>query len=449
LEAKTRTLAACAFSSAAQEILVRALRDSGGFELHPVLSADELRAIGDRIDAAVLYNTRERSDLALFSQLLALGERVPLVVIGGGSGGASSGVTCALPPPAVLGPLLGSIVDAGPRLGRPDSAFPDEEEPTFAPQSWRRKADMILGESRATKQLLRELNRLASSSALVNITGESGTGKELVARALHYSGPRAREPFVALNCAAIPEPLVEAELFGYQRGAFTGAVAARAGAFEAAQKGTLFLDEIGEMSRATQPKLLRVLEQNEIVRVGSTETRPVFARVVAASNRDLRAEVTAGRFREDLFYRLNSYPVHIEPLRRRPEDIPPIVAHHVTLVATRENRPVPRVTPAAIEKMLGYPWPGNVRELVHVVGRALLASSGSVIDAEHIDLPVAEGPGTVDRYRDAKQRFEVEYYVRLMRVANGNVALAARLADKTRKEVYDAFEYRPDPSFED
>jgi two-component system response regulator GlrR len=438
---------------------MEAIKAVEGYEVVPVQSEKTVLEISDRVDGAVLYNGRERPELGFMSALQTLGERVPLVVVGGDAA-SMGGVACwlpAFPPRENFATILSELIAAGPK--RTWSAFGDEEGPTSGRggKGWRRKGDMILGESRATKHLLNELNRLAPAAALVLITGESGTGKELVARALHYCGPRSSEPFIAVNCSAIPETLFEAELFGYQRGAFTGAVATRVGAFEAAQKGTLFLDEIGEMPRAIQPKLLRVLESNEVVRLGSSETRPVNARIVAASNCDLRTEVAAGRFREDLFYRLSSYPVHIEPLRRRPEDIPPIVAHHVAVIAARENRTTPRVTPAALERLLGYAWPGNVRELVHVLGRALLACSGSVIDAELIDLPSAAGPGTVDRYREAKQRFETEYYGRLMRVANGNVALAARLADKTRKEVYDALkrlridavEFRGAPDLED
>jgi two-component system, NtrC family, response regulator GlrR len=440
------------------QLVAAALKETDRFEVLPLQSAEEVAKAAKQIDAAVLYNGRERPDFRFMSELQALGDRVPLVVVGG-EAASMGGVACwlpSLPPRAVFGAFLTELITAGPKhLWHPFND--DDEVVSTRGKSWRRKGDMILGESRATKRLLHELNRLAPSTAIVLITGESGTGKELVARALHYSGPRTKEPFIALNCAAIPETLVEAELFGYQRGAFTGAVATHVGAFEAAQHGTVFLDEIGDMPKAVQPKLLRVLERNEVVRLGSTEVRPVHARIVAASNRELRAEVTAGTFREDLFYRLNSFPIRIEPLRERPEDIPPIVAHHVAIIAARENRTTPRLTAAVIERLLGYAWPGNVRELVHVLGRALLTAPGNVLDAEHIDLPDGAGEGAVDRYRDAKQRFEVDYYGRLMRVANGNVASAARLADKTRKEVYDALkrlgidavEYRGGPDDSD
>ena len=196
------------------------------------------------------------------------------------------------------------------------------------------------------------------------------------------------------------------------------------------------------MPRSVQPKLLRVLETNEFMRLGSSETRQVSARLVVATNRDLAAEVKAGRFREDLYYRLNVYSIQIEPLRRRPEDLPAIILHHVRLLAEREGRPTPRLSPAAFERLLAFDWPGNVRQLLHVLTRAMFAAPKNVIEVDHIQLPssgdVAVDHGALAPYRDAKLEFEREYYSRLLRVANGNIALAGRLANKTRKEVYDA-----------
>jgi DNA-binding NtrC family response regulator len=232
---------------------------------------------------------------------------------------------------------------------------------------------MIIGNSAAIRGVRDALQRIASSPTSVTVTGASGTGKELVANALHYSSPRARAPFIALNCAAIPESLFEAELFGYVRGAFTGAVSTRVGAFEAANNGTLFLDEIGEMPRTLQPKLLRVLERGEVTRLGANDTRKVAVRVVAATNRNLEAEVRAGNFREDLYYRLRVCHVHVPPLHERLEDIAPLVAHHLAIIATRERRvATPRLSSEALEMLLGYRWPGNVRELVNVLKRAAI-----------------------------------------------------------------------------
>jgi transcriptional regulator with GAF, ATPase, and Fis domain len=433
-------IAVCSSSESSVDRLSSTLKEAGWDELVIVRSALDV-PVPERVAACILMSTSEGQDVQLFTRLQDLGGRVPLIVIGD-EPPAVGGVTCwlrSIPSATVLGALVDGVLGSGP-AAKWNSVAPRERVPDSRKSrssSWRRKTDFIVGDSPATERLLDELERLAPSPQLVLVTGESGTGKELVARGLHYCGPRVNEPFVAINCAAIPDTLVEAELFGYQRGAFTGAATSRGGAFEAAQKGTLFLDEIGEISRAAQAKLLRVLETNEVTRLGSTEPRPVLARVVAATNRDLEEEVRAGRFREDLFYRLHVYPVHIEPLRNRPEDIPPIVSHHLSLIATREKRPTPRLTASALERLLTHSWPGNVRELVHVLTRAILSST-NIIDAEHITVRDSSIRRAVSRYRDAKHSFERDYYTQLMKVVGGNVALAARLADKTRKEVYDA-----------
>jgi two-component system response regulator GlrR len=296
---------------------------------------------------------------------------------------------------------------------------------------------MIVGSSSAMKRLQSTLDRLARSLAPVLVTGESGTGKELAARALHYGSVRAAAPFIALNCGAIPESLFEAELFGHQRGAFTGAVSARPGAFEAADGGTLLLDEIGEMPLALQVKLLRVLETGEVTRLGGNERKRLNVRVVAATNKNLAEEVKRGRFREDLFYRVNVCSLEIPPLRERPEDIPALVMHHLEEIARREQRSAPRVTQVALDKLLAHRWPGNVRELVNVVERAVLHAEGGTIDAAHLVLPDDAMP-LIAPYRDAKEEFERAYYAQVMRATGGNISLVAKLAQKTRKEVYDA-----------
>jgi transcriptional regulator with GAF, ATPase, and Fis domain len=384
----------------------------------------------------VLANARGNAFDELLSRLAACRGSKPLVVVGGAAAPATA--TCWLPrrpDPAVLAGVLGQLVieSPGPQAGK---QIPQDDAPPS--RSWRRKSDMIIGVSSQMTMLLSALDRLAPSVAPVLVTGESGTGKELVARAVHYSGPRAAAPFVALNCGAIPESLFEAELFGHQRGAFTGAVAARPGAYEAADGGTLFLDEIGEMPLSTQVKLLRVLETGEAARLGSNERRRFNVRLVAATNRKLEAEVRAGRFREDLFYRVSVYPVHIPPLRDRPEDIPPIVTHHLEQIARRENRAVPRLTHDALEKVLSHRWPGNVRELINALERAVLLAEQGTIDAPHVVLPDERSEPLIPAYRDAKEQFEHSYYAQVLRTAGGNISLAAKLAQKTRKEVYDA-----------
>jgi len=336
------------------------------------------------------------------------------------------------PPPELLVAIISQY------LGTPRAGEGAPETGVKAP--WRRKGDMILGASQQVRDLLYSLDQLAPAQTPVLITGESGVGKELVARALHFCSPRASAPFIAINCGAVPETLFEAELFGYQKGAFTGAVATHVGAFEAADKGTLFLDEIGEMPMAMQVKLLRVLQTSAVQRVGSTEAKEVNFRLVTATNRDLASEVKAGRFREDLFYRIHVYPLHVPPLRERPEDIAPIVQHHLSMIADREKRPTPRLSTAALEKLIAHSWPGNVRELINSLERAALLAGESQIEADHIILSGTEAStsGALLPYREAKAKFEHEYYSQLMRIADGNVSLAAKLGQKTRKEIYDA-----------
>jgi len=340
------------------------------------------------------------------------------------------------PAPALLVAIVNQFLIGGSEISG------DFGGDTASKSPWRRKADMILGSSQHVRDLLHSLDQLAPAQTPVCITGESGVGKELVARALHYSSPRAAQPFIAINCGAVPDTLFEAELFGYQKGAFTGAVATHIGAFEAADKGTLFLDEVGELPMPMQVKLLRVLQTYAVQRVGSTEAKQVNFRLVTATNRDLGAEVKAGRFREDLFYRIHVYPLHIAPLRERPEDIAPIVQHHLSMIAEREKRPQMRVSSGALEKLLAHAWPGNVRELINLLERAVLLAGADEIEAQHVMLPGGEdmpqSSGSLLPYREAKVKFETEYYSQLMRTADGNVSLAAKLGQKTRKEIYDA-----------
>ena len=230
----------------------------------------------------------------------------------------------------------------------------------------------IVGESEALQAVLQQIELVADTDATVLITGESGTGKELVARAIHERSHRRNGPLVRVNCAAIPESLFESELFGYVRGAFTGALNDRAGRFEAAAGGTLMLDEIGEVPLAMQPKLLRVLQEKELERVGETRARKIDVRIVAATNRDLAAEVAAGRFRGDLFYRLNVFPIENPPLRDRREDIPMLAEHFIQDSARRLRRPPPRLTEAALRQLMTRDWPGNIRELENVIERAII-----------------------------------------------------------------------------
>jgi len=257
----------------------------------------------------------------------------------------------------------------------------------------RPKVDNMIGASAAMESVMETLRQVAPTRATLLILGESGTGKELVARALHAMSPRARAPFVAVHCAALAENLLESELFGHEKGAYTGATDRRKGRFELADGGTLFLDEIGEVSPATQVKILRVLEERKFERVGGQETLEVDVRLVAATNRDLQAMVSAGTFREDLFYRLNVVELRLPPLRDRTGDIPLLVGHYLERLARENNRPVPTITPDALEALCGYHWPGNIRELRNVLERMVVLTRGDKLGLREVPAFIRAGTG--------------------------------------------------------
>jgi formate hydrogenlyase transcriptional activator len=241
------------------------------------------------------------------------------------------------------------------------------------------RLEQVVGSSRALEAVLEQAEMVAPTDSTVLIQGETGTGKELIARAIHNLSSRRERPFVKLNCAAIPLDLLESELFGHERGAFTGATAQRIGRFELADKGTLFLDEVGDIPAALQPKLLRVLQEQEFERLGSSKTKKVDARLVAATNRDLSAMVNLGQFRIDLYYRLNVFPVLLPPLRERREDIPALVRHYVDKYARKMNRHIETIPLHAMEVFANYPWPGNVRELQNFIERTVILSPGRIL----------------------------------------------------------------------
>jgi two-component system, NtrC family, nitrogen regulation response regulator NtrX len=308
----------------------------------------------------------------------------------------------------------------------------------------------IVGTSYAIRAVTEKIERVGKTPARVLITGENGTGKELVARAIHAQSTRAQAAFIEVNCAAIPSELIESELFGHMKGSFTGAVADRAGKFEQAHGGTLFLDEIGDMSLAAQAKVLRVLQDGVVTRIGGSKTIQVDVRVLAATNKDVEAEIAAGRFREDLFYRLNVVPIHVPPLRERREDIPLLVGHFVAQLTGPGGLAPRAMTDDAVTRLSQLEWPGNVRELRNTIERMLILSSGPRITAEDVERLVGRradasegGLGSlldVPTFEEFKHAAERAYLVAKLRAYDWNVSETARALDMPRSNLYKKIE---------
>jgi two-component system nitrogen regulation response regulator NtrX len=302
----------------------------------------------------------------------------------------------------------------------------------------------IIGKSEAIRQLREKLRLVAPTHASVLITGENGTGKELVARALHYQSRRAHQAFVEVNCAAIPEDLIESELFGHEKGAFTGAASRRRGKFDLAHEGTLFLDEIGDMSLKTQAKILRILEEQRFERVGGGRPIQVDVRVIAATNKNLEEEIAKGTFREDLYHRINVIPLHVPPLRERREDIPLLAAHFLKELSQGNEGPPKTFTPRALEALYNLPWPGNVRELKNFIWRLAILTPAPQIDLEDLDLTAPSGapPENLDalmtfpHFREARGQFEKEYLRRKLAENSGNVSLTAEKIGLERSHLH-------------
>jgi two-component system nitrogen regulation response regulator NtrX len=307
----------------------------------------------------------------------------------------------------------------------------------------------IVGKTPVMRMLMEKVEKVAATPARVLITGENGTGKELVARALHRMSPRATKPFVEVNCAAIPGELIESELFGHMKGSFTGAIADRAGKFEQANKGTLFLDEIGDMSLAAQAKVLRVLQDNVITRIGGAKPISVDVRVIAATNKTLESEIAAGKFREDLYYRLNVVPIHVPAIRERREDIPTLAQYFASTLSEREGIPPRTFTPDALERLTSLDWPGNVRELRNTVERLLILAPDSQISARDIDrlagqralddagLATLTQCRTFEEFKDAAER---AFLLNKLREFDWNVSETARAVEMPRSNLYKKIE---------
>jgi len=294
----------------------------------------------------------------------------------------------------------------------------------------------IITRSARMEDLLRQAKLVADSDASVLIFGESGTGKELLARAIHQASRRRDKAFVAVNCGAIPADLLESELFGHARGAFTGAIQAHKGLFQAADGGTLFLDEIGDMPLPLQVKLLRVLQEGEVRPVGSTQAIPVDVRVISATHRDLDSQRDQGLFREDLFYRLNVVSLKLPALADRREDIPLLAAHILRKLADRYRNPPSTLAPDAMALLVAAPWPGNIRQLLNLLEQAVALTPTPVIPATLVQAALKEDAAALVPFEEARKSFERDYLVRLLKITGGNVTQAAQLAKRNRTEFY-------------
>jgi Nif-specific regulatory protein len=313
------------------------------------------------------------------------------------------------------------------------------DENTHLRQELRERYDFsnIIGTSGPTRQMYEQVAQVAQTNTTVLIRGESGTGKELIAHAIHYNSLRAKKPFVKVSCAALPDTLIESELFGYEKGAFTGANARKKGRFELAEGGTIFLDEIGDINLGTQVKLLRVIQEREFERLGGTESVRVNVRVIAATNKDMEKAIAEGTFREDLYYRLNVFTIFVPPLRDRKADMLLLADHFLEKFSREHGKVIKRISTPAIDMLMSYHWPGNVRELENALERSVLVCDGQVIHGHHLppSLQTADASGTVTRVslKDAVEGFERDLIQDALKTTRGNRAKAARLLDTTER----------------
>ena len=310
------------------------------------------------------------------------------------------------------------------------------------------KEHEMIGSSSVIRELKNQIRVAAPTSGWILISGENGTGKELVARAIHYNSHRKGKPFVEVNCAAIPEELIESELFGHEKGSFTGATAQRRGKFDQAHQGTLFLDEIGDMSLKTQAKVLRILQEHKFERVGGNKTIEVDVRVIAATNKDLEKEIAEGNFREDLYYRLNVIPFHVPPLRERQADIPELANHFLEYFCSKESRETKTLDDGAMEAIRYYSWPGNVRELKNLIERLVIMSPGNTITCSQLPLSISGHGGqvaakdlasislTADTFRSAKEEFEKEFLIQKLEENDWNISRTAEAIEIERSNLH-------------
>jgi len=383
----------------------------------PQVVVTDLRMQG--MDGMALFDAIHRESPSMPVIILTAHGTIPEAV-----GATRRGVFSFLTKPFEPKVLLDTVAEAM-RLSSPPASGEVE--------SWRAE---LITRSSAMEDLLSQARRVAASDASVCLYGASGTGKELLARAIHRASPRREAPFVAVNCGAIPEGLLESELFGHKKGSFTGAVSDRRGLFQAAQGGTLFLDEIGDMPLPLQVKLLRALEERKIRPVGSHEQYDVDVRVIAATHRKLEERIVSGEFREDLYYRLNVVKLYIPTLAERREDIPLLANHFLTRLAERYRRGRLAFSPEAMQLLVSAPWPGNVRQLLNVIEQAVALAATEVIPESLVRQALDAGDTALTPLDEARRAFERDYLVRILKITGGNVTKAARLAGRNRTEFY-------------
>ena len=408
---------------------------ANGYRVTAVGSAEAaLARISIQLPALVISDIRlpERDGMALFQQIRSQWPALPVILL------TAHGTI----PDAVEATSLGAYAyltkpfDAKVLLERIEQALSltaPSATRTTGDDSWRAE---IISRSQSMAELLAEARLVAASDASVLIRGESGTGKELLARAIHRASRRARAPFIAVNCGAIPEQLLESELFGHVKGAFTGAVTSREGLVQAADGGTLFLDEIGDMPLLLQVKLLRVLQERVVRQLGSDTGRPVDVRILSATHRDLDAAMLEGQFREDLYYRLNVITLTLPPLAQRREDIGLLATQFLQMLATKYEKVVNGFAPDALEALTRSSWPGNVRQLYNVVEHVCALATAPLVPLSLVQRALRVPTLEVLSYTEAKQRFERNYLVQLLKLTDGNVSDAARLAERNRTEFY-------------
>jgi two-component system response regulator GlrR len=421
--------------------LIKMRLEVEGYGVATALSAESAIAVarGETFDVALLdFKLADKDGIALMSDLFQLNPEMPVIIltaygtIKGAVEAMKKGAYGYITKPFDYDELLLQIRNCSEK-----SDLSKEVRRLRTLVGERYGFENIIGKSQAIAKLLEQVAQAAQVDSSVYVSGESGTGKELVAKSLHLASSRKSGPFVAVNCAAIPETLLESELFGYEKGAFTGATQSRKGLLALASGGTFFLDEISQMPLTVQAKMLRVLSELVFYPLGSNRMVRVDVRIIAASNKDLEEEVKQGRFREDLFYRVHVIHIRVPPLRERKEDIPLLAKHFLKKYTEKMKKETIGFSKGAFQKLMVYNWPGNVRELENSVESAVAMTDKKLI-SEDLLLPGKEsGPSSQMAFKDAKTEFERQYLIRLMEITKGNVSNAAKLAGKYRADLYE------------